>query len=1145
MARLGRRILRSCTTHEEPGMVKLGKPPSVHETEAPAALARVTIAGDAWGFAEVTDLEEQPSVATAATAPVRKKHWLAAPGTTRPVRDVPMIDSNELDAFDKVSQMRIDGTPCILVGATGWAGFAEPWLRAGGDGSQELDVDRFYSQLGDADVPVVERNHDFNQPLSRTMKLRDFVHEAWQRDSPGLYLHQWQFPASPALARALTSQPGAHVHSPALGVDLLDHCRHSGKGSGSSGGGGGGRADVQQQQPHALPNPLQYLFMGAASTRTRLHFDDGGLAITIMPIVGKKECWLVHRDDGDKVANGAVDVANGEVDVRAPDLHRFPRFAAARVWHAVLKPGQVLVMPHGTWHACRNATPCLSYTRLHLDEVNLQAFGDALIRGESPEVCDKRLLWNAAEWLISQVDKATKRAHKQAQAAAARRLACADCRTANVQCSHTSNSGQQPQQCITVGSQGGACRVGGGSSCSRSGPADACCCCGRGQHGGSGGAACKGSGGSAASSCGRRPCDDDGSSGAARAGANGDNESNCSDSTSVSARETTTRGSSRNLTGQCGSTGAKMLATVDGDCKAIVLSAAPGEERSGCDDAARSGGSCSRACGSANALLSGSTSAVAGRGGTAGRGGGGRKRALMMLRAHNSTPSGSVERMRGRRSGGGGDASSGGDGMLKKARKSRQRQRQGISCSGSSDFDGVDAGSSDARARAARQKQRWRSSSAGAGDAAAARRSPQSSPERRGGGGMDRAAAAPMSAPHGRGDGGALPHASTSAATHDRHASAGSPGDWEALRSGPAAAAAAKAAVTTAADALLAVSQAASAAEAAAALAAVTAAADVAADAATTAAAASAACSSTANRAAAAAAEKSAAAAFQTLQYAQALRIDAARSGDGSAHLHAASPIGGGGGSGGVRGSSADADAADAESSAETAAGVDNNADRLAAALESASSAAAAAVEAALRIPLPWSVDSDAAQQPAAAAAAAAAAACCDSAADTDDAGYSGKRAAAAAGAQSGGAGDSGNSAAAAAAAECTDIAAAEPDAALGAAAAAARHAAECTRRRHPSAQSPPEDGAFTLKDERVLQDTGEETRRCVAALVAMRHVARHLHKRTSNAASAPAAVAGFRWHELVKDIDSCLNEHARRFRGSGKKLAKKPARLR
>ena len=42
-------------------------------------------------------------------------------------------------------------------------------------------------------------------------------------------------------------------------------------------------------------NPYQYLFMGEEGTMSKMHKDDGGLEITIAPIIGKKECILVHR----------------------------------------------------------------------------------------------------------------------------------------------------------------------------------------------------------------------------------------------------------------------------------------------------------------------------------------------------------------------------------------------------------------------------------------------------------------------------------------------------------------------------------------------------------------------------------------------------------------------------------------------------------------------------------------------------------------------------------------------------------------------------------------------------------------------------------------------------------------------------------
>ena len=72
-------------------------------------------------------------------------------------------------------------------------------------------------------------------------------------------------------------------------------------------------------------NPLQYLFMGPRNTYSKLHRDNGGCAIMIAPLVGRKEAILVHRDD-------TVHLYDLSLDISCPDLHRFPSLAFARVW---------------------------------------------------------------------------------------------------------------------------------------------------------------------------------------------------------------------------------------------------------------------------------------------------------------------------------------------------------------------------------------------------------------------------------------------------------------------------------------------------------------------------------------------------------------------------------------------------------------------------------------------------------------------------------------------------------------------------------------------------------------------------------------------------------------------------------------------
>jgi hypothetical protein len=53
---------------------------------------------------------------------------------------------------------------------------------------------------------------------------------------------------------------------------------------------------------------------------------------------------------------------------------------------------------------CRNITPCLSYSRFHLDIVNLHPFVQSLIDKDAPEIDHEEVLWNLTSELIKRVD---------------------------------------------------------------------------------------------------------------------------------------------------------------------------------------------------------------------------------------------------------------------------------------------------------------------------------------------------------------------------------------------------------------------------------------------------------------------------------------------------------------------------------------------------------------------------------------------------------------------------------------------------------------------------------------------------------------------------------------------------------------------
>lgn len=77
----------------------------------------------------------------------------------------------------------------------------------------------------------------------------------------------------------------------------------------------------------------------------------------VAPIFGEQEFVLVHRDDGEECFHGMRE------RLESMNFEELPMMAFARMWKTKLRPGEVLVLPHGTFQQCRNVTACLSYAR--------------------------------------------------------------------------------------------------------------------------------------------------------------------------------------------------------------------------------------------------------------------------------------------------------------------------------------------------------------------------------------------------------------------------------------------------------------------------------------------------------------------------------------------------------------------------------------------------------------------------------------------------------------------------------------------------------------------------------------------------------------------------------------------------------------
>lgn len=139
--------------------------------------------------------------------------------------------------------------------------------------------------------------------------------------------------------------------------------------------------------------------MGQQSTNSRMHQDPGGLDITIAPIVGTKRVTMLHR------SAAKVDSVHEAVNFHEVDLNKSPFLAFLPAWQVDIKPGQMLYMPEGTFHAVENLTACLSYHRFHVDTVNIPGFLHSFMAQDAPTISHAEILWNAAHDVMSALEE--------------------------------------------------------------------------------------------------------------------------------------------------------------------------------------------------------------------------------------------------------------------------------------------------------------------------------------------------------------------------------------------------------------------------------------------------------------------------------------------------------------------------------------------------------------------------------------------------------------------------------------------------------------------------------------------------------------------------------------------------------------------
>lgn len=122
-----------------------------------------------------------------------------------------------------------------------------------------------------------------------------------------------------------------------------------------------------------LVNHLEVFFGGPGGEFPRVHYDMLHMHAWIAQVHGEKEVSLYeHGQERLLYVNPQLPWLSAVQDPR--DFDRYPLLRHARVHHVVLRPGEALFVPHGTWHTARCLGLNITVAFDQLEQTNWSAF---------------------------------------------------------------------------------------------------------------------------------------------------------------------------------------------------------------------------------------------------------------------------------------------------------------------------------------------------------------------------------------------------------------------------------------------------------------------------------------------------------------------------------------------------------------------------------------------------------------------------------------------------------------------------------------------------------------------------------------------------------------------------------------------------
>jgi Cupin-like domain len=109
--------------------------------------------------------------------------------------------------------------------------------------------------------------------------------------------------------------------------------------------------------------PLMEILLGGRGAGFHvLHYDVDHLHAFISQLYGPKRLFFFGPDQTDRLYPHDGSPNQSSVDIHAPDLEHFPRFAEAEMLTATLQPGETVFVPSGWWHTTMMEETSISVT---------------------------------------------------------------------------------------------------------------------------------------------------------------------------------------------------------------------------------------------------------------------------------------------------------------------------------------------------------------------------------------------------------------------------------------------------------------------------------------------------------------------------------------------------------------------------------------------------------------------------------------------------------------------------------------------------------------------------------------------------------------------------------------------------------------